>query len=67
MGEGSGIIGTCINRLDQPSVHDAAAVAGIVNEAASHQNSRVVVIRPREWHLLGLQFRDAILDDISGV
>ena len=48
MGEGSDIIGTWINRLDQPSAHDAAVVAGIVNEAASQQNICLVVIRPRE-------------------
>ena len=48
MGEGPDIMGTWGSRLDQPSVHDAAVIAGSVNEAASHQSSCLAVIRPRE-------------------
>ena len=48
MGEGPDNMGIWGSRLVQPSVHDAAVMAGIVNEAASHHSSCLAVTRPRE-------------------
>ena len=42
--------------LSQPSVHDAAVIAGMVNEAATHRNKGFAVTRPAERHLLGVCF-----------
>jgi hypothetical protein len=47
--------------LSQPSVHDAAVVVGMVNEAASQSNKGFAVALPAVRHLLGVRFRISIV------
>ena len=52
--------------LSQPSVQDAAVIAGIANEAASQKNKGFAVIRSAERHMREVPFRVSMLPDMMG-
>lgn len=60
------MIGSWFAPFSQPSAHDTAAVAGMVEEAASHENRSFAVTRPAEWHIFTLGFRVSMVVCIVG-
>lgn len=47
--------------LIQPSAQDAAAIAGMVEEAASHESKSFTVTRPAEWQLSVVDHRISMI------